>query len=37
LKVYDVLGREIAILVNEYKIAGTYIVSFSAGEFASGV
>ncbi len=30
LKVYDVLGNEIATLVNEEKIAGTYAVEFSA-------
>lgn len=30
LKVYDVLGNEIATLVNEYKPAGKYEVEFSA-------
>jgi hypothetical protein len=29
LKVYDVLGNEIATLVNEEKPAGTYEVEFS--------
>jgi hypothetical protein len=37
LKVYDVLGNEIAILVNEEKPAGKYEVEFSAiGGSASG-
>ena len=37
LKVYDVLGNEIATLVNEEKPAGSYEVEFSAiGGFASG-
>ncbi|KAF0218204.1 MAG: hypothetical protein FD178_84 [Ignavibacteria bacterium] len=30
LKVYDVLGREIATLVDEYKSAGNYKVTFNA-------
>jgi len=30
LKVYDILGREVAILVNEEKPAGNYEVEFSA-------
>ncbi len=37
LKVYDVLGNEVAILVNEEKPAGSYEVEFSAkGGSASG-
>jgi len=37
LKVYDVLGNEVALLVNEEKTAGTYEVEFSAkGGSASG-
>jgi hypothetical protein len=31
LKVYDVLGNEIATLVNEEKPAGSYEVQFSVG------
>jgi hypothetical protein len=33
LKVYDLLGREIATLVNEYKTAGTYNSQFSIRNF----
>lgn len=37
LKVFDVLGREIATLVNAKQAAGTYKVSFNAGNFPSGI
>jgi uncharacterized Ntn-hydrolase superfamily protein len=37
LKVYDVLGNEIAILVNEEKPAGTYEVEFQATGLPSGI
>jgi len=37
LKVYDILGREVAILVNQVKSAGTYIVDFDASAFTSGM
>ena len=37
IKVYDVLGNEIATLVDEYKHAGTYNIEFNASRFASGV
>ncbi len=37
LKVYDLLGREMASLVNESKDAGTYAVSFDASKLATGV
>ena len=37
LKVYDVLGREVATLVNEVKPAGAYTVPFNASSLASGV
>jgi (4-O-methyl)-D-glucuronate---lignin esterase len=36
LKIYDVLGREVAELVNEEKSAGTYSVVWDASKFASG-
>ena len=37
IKVYDVLGSEIAVLVNEEKSAGTYEVDWDASRFSSGV
>jgi tetratricopeptide (TPR) repeat protein len=37
LKVYDILGREVATLVKENKIEGSYDFSFNASRFASGV
>jgi len=36
LKIYDVLGNEVAALVNEYKSAGNYEVSFGKSGLASG-
>lgn len=35
--VYDILGREVRILVNEFKKAGSYDVNFDATKYASGV
>ncbi len=37
LKVYDLLGNEVATLVNEDKSAGYYQVKFNASNLASGV
>ena len=37
LKVFDILGREVATLVNEVKPAGNYEVEFDGGELASGI
>lgn len=37
LIVYDVLGREVATLVNEYKKMGNYAVEFNATNLSSGV
>jgi len=37
LKVYDILGNEVATLVNEEKEAGSYEVEFSAANLASGI
>ncbi len=37
LKVYDILGNEIVILVNEKKSAGNYEARFTASNLASGL
>ena len=37
LKVYDIIGREVASLVNQKQSAGTYNVNFDASRIASGV
>jgi hypothetical protein len=37
LKVYDLLGREVAVLVNEKKAPGSHEVKFDAARFSSGV
>ncbi len=37
LKVYDILGAEVATLVNEEKTAGRYEVNFNASNLASGI
>jgi hypothetical protein len=37
LKIFDLLGREVAVLVNEEKPAGAYQIKFDAGNLASGV
>jgi uncharacterized Ntn-hydrolase superfamily protein len=37
LKVYDVLGNEVALLINEEKVVGTYEVEFDASALTSGV
>jgi hypothetical protein len=37
LKVYDVLGNEVATLVDEYKPAGNYEIEFSAENLSSGI
>lgn len=36
LKVYDMVGKEVATLVNESKPAGNYIVGFNASNLPSG-
>jgi hypothetical protein len=35
--VYDLLGREVAVLVNERKNAGTFSVQWNASGLASGI
>lgn len=37
IKVYDILGKEVAELVNETKAAGYYKVNFDASKLTSGV
>lgn len=37
IKIYDVLGKEVITLVNEYKKEGVYMVDFNAGNLASGI
>lgn len=37
LKVYDVLGKEISNLVNEFKYAGNYEVKFNGSNYFSGL
>ncbi|WP_421775262.1 T9SS type A sorting domain-containing protein [Gracilimonas sp.] len=36
LTVYNMLGQEVATLVNNFKVAGNYEVNFDASKFASG-
>jgi hypothetical protein len=37
IKVYDITGKEIAVLVNEVKAAGIYSVSFNGAGLSSGI
>lgn len=37
LKIYDILGREIQTLVNEFQKADTYSVNFDASKLSSGI
>jgi len=37
LKIYDILGREVAILVNEQMKPGSYEISWDATNYASGM
>ena len=36
LAVYDLLGREVAVLVNEHRPPGQYVVRYEAGRLSSG-
>jgi hypothetical protein len=37
ITVYDMLGREISVLVNEFKAPGNYSINFDASSFSSGM
>ncbi len=37
LVIYDILGKEVKTLVNEYKKTGSYLVEFDGSNLASGV
>ncbi len=37
LKVYDILGRKVTTLINEFKSAGSYEINFSSEGLSSGV
>jgi hypothetical protein len=37
LKIYDILGSEVATLVNEVKSAGGYSITFNSAGLTSGV
>ncbi len=37
VKIYDIMGREVATLVNEYRGTGSYIVNWNASGSSSGV
>jgi len=37
VRVYDISGREISSLVNEFKTTGTYSIKFGRSNFASGI
>jgi len=37
LKVFDILERDISTLVNEYKSAGVYEISFNGQNLPSGI
>ena len=37
LKIYNLLGKEVATLVNEYRPAGNYEIEFDAVELTSGI
>ena len=37
IKIFDLLGREIKVLLDEYKQRGTYTIDFDASEISSGV
>ena len=36
LKIYNLVGNEVATLVNEYRLAGKYEIEFDASKLSSG-
>ncbi len=36
ISIYDILGKEVAVLVDEYKSSGSYTVKFDGSNFSSG-
>jgi hypothetical protein len=37
MKIYDVLGKEVANIINENLKSGTYEIPFNAGQLSSGI
>ena len=37
IRIYDLLGKEVASIVNEFKVAGSYIVGFDGSKLSSGI
>ncbi len=37
IKIFDVMGREISVLVNDFKTAGRYSVGFNGANLSSGI
>lgn len=37
IKIYDVLGKEVITLINEFRSAGRYNVTFNGENFSSGL
>ena len=37
LKIYDILGREVKVLVNEYQKPGNYEINYNAKDLTSGI
>ena len=37
MRIYDMLGREAAVILNEFRTAGYYTVTFSASNLSSGI